>query len=198
MYRCGALAAEQVLPDPDYDSRRIIHTNSETQANPVHVPHLYEHEVHIHHPVACRACTCVGGASRVNLTYAVDSQWTSSPLGTRCIGRVVACTPQQQPQQQPHSSHAVMQQNPSQTLGFHSPCNRGCAYRACIPQQGGPPRGCWWMGAQSLVVADEMRHLQSYLGPLDHLIGAVVHLVTVDYYDDGHTHIIFPHNRSAG
>ena len=44
-----------------------------------------------------------------------------------------------------------------------------------------PPRGCWWMGAQSLVVADEMRHLQSYLGPLDHLIGAVVHLVTVDY-----------------
>jgi hypothetical protein len=25
-------------------------------------------------------------------------------------------------------------------------------------------------------------HLQSYLGPLDHLIGAVVHLVTVDYY----------------
>jgi hypothetical protein len=39
------------------------------------------------------------------------------------------------------------------------------------------------MGAQSLVVisADEMRHLQSYLGPLDHLIVAVVHLVTVDY-----------------
>jgi hypothetical protein len=44
-----------------------------------------------------------------------------------------------------------------------------------------PPPGCWWVGAQSLVVADEMRHLQSYLGPLDHLIGAVVHLVTVDY-----------------
>ncbi len=41
----------------------------------------------------------------------------------------------------------------------------------------------WWLGAQSLVVADEMRHLRSYLGPLDHLIGAVVHLVTVDYYE---------------
>jgi hypothetical protein len=26
----------------------------------------------------------------------------------------------------------------------------------------------------------EMRHLQSYLGPLDHLIGAMVHLVTVE------------------
>ncbi len=32
-----------------------------------------------------------------------------------------------------------------------------------------------------MVVADETRHLLSYLGPLDHLIGAVVHLVTVDY-----------------
>jgi hypothetical protein len=32
-----------------------------------------------------------------------------------------------------------------------------------------------------LVVVDEMRHLRSYLGPLEHLIGAVVHLVTVDY-----------------
>ncbi len=30
--------------------------------------------------------------------------------------------------------------------------------------------------------AQTTRHLQSYLGPLDHLIGAVVHLVTVDYY----------------
>jgi hypothetical protein len=39
------------------------------------------------------------------------------------------------------------------------------------------------MGAQSLVVADEMRHLQSYLGPWDYLIGAVVHLVTVVYYN---------------
>jgi hypothetical protein len=54
--------------------------------------------------------------------------------------------------------------------------------------------GCAWGGGGSgeagaevpeggnWVVADEMRHLQSYLGPLDHLIGAVVHLVTVDYY----------------
>jgi hypothetical protein len=37
------------------------------------------------------------------------------------------------------------------------------------------------MGAQSLVGADEMRNLQSYLGPLDRLVGTGVHLVPLDY-----------------
>jgi hypothetical protein len=43
------------------------------------------------------------------------------------------------------------------------------------------------MGAQSLVGAEEMRRLQSYLGPLDRLVGTGVHLVTLDYYN-----LIFP------
>jgi hypothetical protein len=46
-----------------------------------------------------------------------------------------------------------------------------------------PPRGWWWMGAQSLVGAEEMRHLQSYLGPLDRLVV----LTCRDYRDWGPT-----------
>ncbi len=47
-----------------------------------------------------------------------------------------------------------------------------------------PPRGWWWMGAQSLVGAEEMRHLRSYLGPLDRLVGTGIHLVTLDCYNN--------------